>query len=317
MRAGWTRESLRRIIDSVETEGAAPKYRSIFSSATSHERAENFEDYWMYTQANDGEIIEDQKDLTRKRELRVRLGGNAVRSRKPLSDPERFYRNYVRMQDEPQSLDRATLLLSFLYKFARHEWVGISAAWEATSTMAESKRTINKISRYHLSEEFCHIRLFEEMFRTFHLHEVEWVPLAKWTERTYRILPHFPEEIMSPLAFVSELLGLTAYLHIDKVLYDIFVDESEAREHMRDLLREIMADELAHVGLRRNFLGPISVRTAKWIVRPVYRMFFRDIPEAEFLFDIDQMVKDGQGFDYSTIPLEVLKRSWVPSYCRA
>ena len=45
-------------------------------------------------------------------------------------------------------------------------------------------------------------------------------------------------------------------------------------------------------------------------------MFFRDIPEAALLFDIDQMVKDGQDFDYSTISPEILKRSWVPSYCR-
>ena len=270
----------------------------------------------MYSKENDGEIIEDQKDLTRKREFRARAEANAVRAHKPLSDPARFYRNYVRMQDDPRTLDRETLLLTFLYKFARHEWVGISTAWEATPTMAESKRTTQKISRYHLSEEFCHIRLFQEMFRTFHLNEVDWVPLPKWMERIYRIFPHFPGEIMSPPAFVSELLGLTVYLHIDKVLDDILAEESQAREHVRELLHEIMADELAHVGQRRNFLGPVGVRMAKWMVRPMYRMFFRDIPEAALLFDIDQMVKDGQDFDYSTISPEILNRSWVPSYCR-
>jgi hypothetical protein len=300
----------------MKADVTAPRHRSIFSPATAHERAANFGDYWIYTQENDGEIIEDQKDLTRKRELRARVAANAVRSHKPLSDPERFYRNYVRMRDDPRTLDRETLLLTFLYKFARHEWVGISTAWEATPTMAEATRTTQKISRYHLCEEFCHIRLFQEMFRTFHLDAVEWVPLAKWMERIYRIFPHFPGEIMSPPAFVSELLGLTVYLHIDKVLDDILADEPEAREHVRELLREIMADELAHVGQRRNFLGPVGVRMARWMVRPMYRMFFRDIPEAALLFDIDQMVKDGQDFDYSTISPEILKRSWVPSYCR-
>jgi hypothetical protein len=88
------------------------------------------------------------------------------------------------MQDNPETLDQRTRLLTFLYKFARHEWIGISAAWDATPTMAESRRTTGKISRYHLSEEFCHIRLFEEMFRTFHLDKVEWAPPTKWMMRS-------------------------------------------------------------------------------------------------------------------------------------
>jgi hypothetical protein len=304
-------------IDFVETAVTVRSYRSIFSPATAQERAQNFEDYWLYTRRNDGEIIEDQKDLTRKRELRARFEAKAVRSRKPLADPERFYRNCVKMQDDPQTLDRKTLLLTFLYKFARHEWVGISAAWDATAPMAESMRTTQRISRYHLSEEFCHIRLFQEMFRTFHLDRVEWVPLAPWMQRIYAIFPLFPGELMSPPAFVSELLGLTVYLHLDNALDDVLVQEPDAREHVRQLLREIMADELAHVGQRRNFLGPVGLCVAKLIVGPMYRTFFRDLPEAKFLFDIDQMVRDGKGFDYSLIPPELLKRSWVPSYCRA
>ena len=101
------------------------RHRSIFSPAGVRERAENFEDYWLYTQRNDGEIIEDQRDLTRKRELRARLQARAVRSRAPLADPDTFYRNCVELHDDPRTLDRKTLLLTFLYKFARHEWVGI------------------------------------------------------------------------------------------------------------------------------------------------------------------------------------------------
>jgi hypothetical protein len=29
------------------------------------------------------------------------------------------------------------------------------------------------------------------------------------------------------------------------------------------------------------------------------------------------MIEDGRNFDYSTIPADVVGRSWVPSYCRA
>ena len=48
----------------------------------------------------------------------------------------------------------------------------------------------------------------------------------------------------------------------------------------------------------------------------MYRTFLRDLPETRSLFEIDQMVRDGQGFDYSTIQPEILTRSWVPSYVR-
>ena len=126
---------------------------SIFTPSTNAERAGNFESYWVFTQRRDGEILEDRRELTRKNELLANFQNNPVRSRKRLPDPELFYRNYVRMKDDPRTFDRKTLLLTFLYKFARHEWVGISAAWDQIPTMAESTKTSEKISRYHLCEE--------------------------------------------------------------------------------------------------------------------------------------------------------------------
>jgi hypothetical protein len=291
-------------------------YQSIFSPATTRERRDNFEDYWIYSQHHAGEILEGEKNLTRKKEALARFQARSIRSRDPLVDPERFYRNHVRMVDEPRSLDRKTLLLTFLYKFARHEWVGISAAWDGIPTMARSKSTTEKISRYHLCEEFCHIRLFHEMFRTFHLDRVEWVPLGKSMDRVYRYFPKLPESVMSPPAFVSELMGLTLYRHLDRLLDDILADEPEAREHIRVMLREIMIDELAHVGQRRNFMGPIGVAVSRRMIVPMYRLFYRDLPESQYLLDVDKMISEAADFDYSTMTPDVIASSWVPSYCR-
>ena len=134
--------------------------------------------------------------------------------------------------------------------------------------------------------------------------------------RMYRIFPYFPGALMSPPAFVSELMGLTLYLHIDGVLDDILADEPEARDRVRALLREILTDEMAHVGQRRNFIGPLGMRASRRMVEPMFRAFFRDIPEANLLFDVDQMIRDGKAFDYSTIPPEIIANSWIPSYCR-
>jgi hypothetical protein len=111
-------------------------------------------------------------------------------------------------------------------------------------------------------------------------------------------------------------MGLTVYGHLEPVLDDILTDEPEARDRMKELLREVMIDELGHVGQRRNFLGPLGVRCARRMIGPMYRAFFRGLPETPLLFDFDSMVADGKAFDYSAIPADVIRQSWVPSYCR-
>lgn len=293
------------------------RYRSIFTSATRRERIANFQAYWAYSVDHDGAILQLDKDLVKKRDALAEFQAHPVRTHRLLLDPARFHRNHVVMQDDPLTLDRKTLLLTFLYKFARHEYVGISSAWARTAPMTESSSLLAKIGLYHLCEEFSHMRLFQEIFRTFHLEQVEWVPLGKWMSRMYRLFPLFPEALLAPPAFVTELMGLTVYQHLDGVLDDVLADEPEARERVRILLREVMTDELAHVGQRRNFLGPIGLRAARRMLAPMYRAFFRDIPETPLLFNVEQMVRDGQLFDYSSIAPEMIEKSWVPSYCRA
>jgi hypothetical protein len=291
-------------------------YRSIFSPSTAKERKENFDDYWRFSQEHSGEIFEEKKDLSKKRDKLKYFQDNPVRSRKPLPDPELFYKNYVHLKDKPEDLDIKTRVLTCIYKFARHEWVGISGAWDAIPSMAQSKKVTDKISRVHLAEEFSHVRLFHEMFRTFQLDKVEWVPLGPVMQKVYKMFPYVPESIMAAPAFVTELMGITFYQHLDASLDKIFADEPEARDRVRELLHEIMVDELAHIGQRRNFIGSLGIKAAKKMVAPLYRMFFRDIPESDSLFNIDQMIKDGLDFDYNRISPALISRSWVPSYCQ-
>jgi hypothetical protein len=299
----------------MKVQAFGAKFRSIFSPSTKRERADNFEKYWDYTQSHDGDILENEKNLVVKKQILENFQKNAVRSKEPLPDPELFYRNYERLRDDPKTLDRKTLLLTTIYKFARHEWVGVSAAWEVIPTMEEAKKTTDKISRYHLCEEFCHVRLFHEMFKTFHLDKVEWVPLGKWSQRLYKIFPRFPEFVMRAPAFVSELMGLSFYIHLDRLLDDVFADEPEARDRLRALLHEIMTDELAHIGQRRNFMPTHEIKLARAMVRPMMRLFWRDIPEAKHVLNVPQMIRDALNFDYNQMQAHIMERSWVPSYC--
>ena len=293
------------------------KYLSIFTVATEQQRKDNFEDYWLFTQQHGGELLEAEKDLAKKRAKLKYFQDNPVRLRKPLADPDAFYRNYVVLKDDPKSLDRMTLLLTGMYKFARHEWVGIKGAWDVVPDMANSHSLEDKISRVHLAEEFCHWRLFDEMLRTCGLDKVKWMPLTPVKEWFYEQFPKVPGFLMDAPAFVTELMGVTYYFHLNRLIDDVFADEPEVCQRLKELLDEITIDEVAHVGQRRNFIGPIGMKVSKWLVKPFYVMFFNDIPEVGQLFDVKQMINDGEAFDFNAVPQYMVERSWIPSYCKA
>jgi len=293
------------------------KYLSVFSPATEEQRKENFEDYWIFTQKHGGELFELDKDLAIKRARLKHFQDNPVKLRTPLANPDAFYRNYIEMQDDPKSLDRMTLMLTGMYKFARHEWVGIKGAWDSVPDMANSHSIEDKISRIHLAEEFCHVRLFDEMLKTCGLDEVEWVPLGPIKEKIYEQFPKFPGFLMDTPAFVTELMGVTFYCHLNDMIEQLFVDEPEVRVRLQELLDEITIDEVAHVGQRRNFIGPIGMKVSKALVKPFYTLFFNDIPEVGELFDVEQMIKDGLEFDFNQLPEHMIETSWIPSYCKA
>lgn len=296
---------------------ASSNYLSVFTVATAAERKENFVDYWRFTQHHAGELLEAEKDLANKRAKLKSFQDNPVKLRKPLADPDVFYRNYLEMKDDPKTLDRLTLMLTCIYKFARHEWVGINGAWDVVPDMANSHSIEDKISRVHLAEEYCHGRLFNEMLVTCGLDKVEWVPLTGWRKWIYEQFPKVPGFLMDAPAFVTELMGVSFYFHLNRLFDDILADEPEVCQRMKDLLDEITIDEIAHVGQRRNFLGPIATNISKWMVPPLYTMFYRDIPEVALLFDVKVMIKDGLAFDFNGVSDHLLKHSWVPSYCKA
>jgi hypothetical protein len=74
---------------------------------------------------------------------------------------------------------------------------------------------------------------------------------------------------------------------------------------------------VAHVGQRRNFIGPIGMKVSKALVSPFYTMFFNDIPEVAELFDVKKMIADGLAFDFNDLPDHMVERSWIPTYCKA
>ena len=98
---------------------------------------------------------------------------------------------------------------------------------------------------------------------------------------------------------------------------EILAEEPEVRHRLKELLEEITIDEVAHVGQRRNFIGPIGMGISKALVKPFYTLFFKDIPEIGRLFDVSKMIEDGVAFDFNDLPAHMIERTWIPSYCKA
>ena len=79
---------------------------------------------------------------------------------------------------------------------------------------------------------------------------------------------------MSTPAFLSELMGIAFYLHVDRLLDEIFAEEPEARDRIRALLQEIMVDELAHIGQRRNYIGLVVAIGDDVVMTVLYKRQF-------------------------------------------
>ena len=97
---------------------------------------------------------------------------------------------------------------------------------------------------------------------------------------------------------------------------EVLTDEPDVLRRMKELLDEITIDEIAHVGQRRNFIGPVGIRISKMLVQPFYTLFFNDIPEIGQLFNVKKMIEDGINFDFNNLSSSMIERSWIPSYCK-
>jgi hypothetical protein len=289
-------------------------YGPLFGQSTSEARNDNWTSYLEFIRKNSGELLEADKDLTHKRALLKRLSEPAIRTRQALASAQAFYRNCDKLRDDPRTLDKKTLTLTCIYKFARHEWAGIEAAWSAVPTLDQCDNVRSRIARYHLAEEFCHVRLFSEMFKTCQLDCVEWIPMPRLMRWFYAAIARFPWAILGPPALASEIMGVTFYFHLKRLMDEVFADEPDALTQLQRLLEVITVDELSHIGQRRNYLGAVAIRVAQRLLSPMIRSYFADIPESKLLFNIDNIVRDAQQFDYNLLPPRILERIWIPSY---
>jgi hypothetical protein len=186
---------------------------ALLSRQRPHLRAASIEDYWTYLLIRDGALHEEAQALEHKTGYYQRLQARPVRARQSLTPAPTMaaLADLLATQYRTQA-DRRLLALTVIYKFASHEAAGIRAAWLVTPSWERCRNLTDRITRYHLCEEFCHLRLFAEMFKVFAL-SVEW-PLFSWPMRTaYGAFARCPNWLLTPIAFGSEVMADFSVLH--------------------------------------------------------------------------------------------------------
>jgi hypothetical protein len=203
-------------------------YKVIYEPASLSDRQHAFEEYWAYLLIRDGTLQEETQTLEHKTEYYQRLQKRPILARQAFTSAPTMAALSDMLATQPRSeADRRLLTLTVIYKFASHEAAGIRAAWLATPSWERCRNLTDRITRYHLCEEFCHLRLFAEMFKVFGL-DVEWPPFS-WPMRTaYGAFARCPNWLLAPLAFASEVMGIIFYRHIWCVLEEVFSHEPAA-----------------------------------------------------------------------------------------
>jgi hypothetical protein len=154
------------------------RYKVIFAPVLPSERTRAFEDYWTYLLMRDGALQEEAQSLEHKTDYYQNLQARPVRARQPITPAQTMAElAHLLVAQYLPRVDRRLLVLTAIYKFASHEAAGIQAAWTSTPSWARCRNLTDRITRYHLCEEFCHLRLFAEMFKVFAL-RVDWPQLA-------------------------------------------------------------------------------------------------------------------------------------------
>jgi hypothetical protein len=160
-------------------------------------------------------------------------------------------------------------------------------------------------------EETYHTRIFREIVRMFGL-EFELREPPKPVQRSVKLMAHIPERLSFLLLAAGELMGTVAFLELAERGDRLLAADPPVRQRVRDLLDEILIDEVGHVtyllGSMTGFELGIIRRLAVLYQLSTRRSYGRDARE-----DSTIVLRGIANYSLGLFPERVLKRSFVPA----
>jgi len=161
-------------------------------------------------------------------------------------------------------------------------------------------------------EETYHTRIFREIVRLFGL-DFELRDPPRPIQQSVKLMAVLPEPLSFMLLAAGELMGTVAFLELAARAERLMKDHPIVLARVRDLLDEILIDEVGHVTYLLGSMGGLRLRfvqaTAKAYQRYTRRSYYKGMRDESVMAFMMQGIEN---YSLALFPERVLRRAFVP-----
>jgi hypothetical protein len=284
----------------------------LFTALPAAERRALGDAYLAFVHERDGEPDLARRTLARREAWFTELAGTAAPSwTGERIDPESFKQWHLGQR----SLHDASPLTVWLVAIARanegEEW-GVDYLLDRGGFQGLGKHGRLQPRDFADLEETYHTRIFKEIVRLFGL-DFELRPPPRPIQQSVKLMAYLPESLSFTLLAAGELMGTVAFLELAERAERLLRDHTPILVRIRDLLDEILIDEVGHVTYLLGTMGPARLSlvraTARAYQRFTRRSYYRGMRDDSVL---SYMVNGIENYSLGLFPERVLRRAFVP-----
>jgi hypothetical protein len=161
-------------------------------------------------------------------------------------------------------------------------------------------------------EETYHTRIFREIVRLFGL-DFELRDPPRAIQQSVKLMAHLPETLSFMLLGAGELMGTVAFLELAERAERLLADHPAMLARIRDLIDEILIDEVGHVTYLLGSMGPLRLafvrEAAKGYLRYTRRGYYQGMRDEQV---VAYMMHGIEHYSLALFPERVLRRAFVP-----
>jgi hypothetical protein len=284
----------------------------LFTPLPPAERRALGEAYLAFVRQRDGEPDLAQRTLARREAWFTDL------VRRPLPawtgeriDPDAFKRWHL----GERSLREASPLAVWLVAIARanegEEW-GVDYLLDRGGFQGLGRTGRLQPRDFADLEETYHTRIFREIVRLFGL-DFELREPPRPIQRSVKLMSVLPERLSFMLLAAGELMGTIAFLELAARAERLMKDHPTVLARVRELLDEILIDEVGHVTYLLGSMGGLRLNlvraTAKAYQRYTRRSYYKGMRDESVMTFMMQGIEN---YSLALFPERVLRRAFVP-----
>jgi len=160
-------------------------------------------------------------------------------------------------------------------------------------------------------EETYHTRIFREIVRLFGL-DFQLRDPPKVIQQSVKIMARLPERLSFTLLAAGEIMGTVAFLRQAENGARLFADHPAMGDRIRELLDEILVDEIGHVTYLLGSMSAWQLAIVRQVAHGYLASTQRGYPDRRR--DVVEAIRHGiANYSLGLFPTRVLRRAFVPS----